>query len=302
MFKLICGLGNSDIENIKALVKLYAKAGAWMFDVSPFALAALNEAIKEENLNPLDFKYCVSIPVEGDIHGKKAKILPNKCKKCSKCVKKCPQNAIKDFVVDENRCIGCSICKKVCSHGAVKLFDKTDYFNELKNILKSNLKLDCIELHASIGDKNQILKKLKKICKKFKGEISLCISRKYFSTQEALSIIKKAQEIAKDNSTFYIQADGNSMNGANAQLTSTIECAAFALALKEGGIDEKTIILSGGVNEYTKKLCRELSLSPLAIAFGTYARKSVLNTKPHEAQQVAKRLVENTLEVDNEYS
>ena len=98
MFKLICGLGNLDIENIKALVKLYAKAGAWMFDVSPFALWALNEAIAEENLNPDNFKYCVSIPLEGDVHGKKAKILSNKCKKCSKCAKKCPQGAISNFM------------------------------------------------------------------------------------------------------------------------------------------------------------------------------------------------------------
>ena len=293
MFKLICGLGNSDIENIKALVKLYAKAGAWMFDVSPFALGALNEAIEEIGLDKANFKYCVSIPVEGDIHGKKAKILPDKCKKCGKCTKKCPQSAICGFVVNENKCIGCGICKKVCSHGAIKLFDKTDYYDEFKRLLKTNLKLDCVELHASVGDKKLVLKKLKKICKKFKGEISLCISRKHFSALDALEIINQAKEIAKDNAAFYIQADGNSMNGANAQLSSTLECAAFACALKEAGIDEKILILSGGVNEYTKKLCNELSLSPLAIAFGTYARKAVLNLEQKEALEVAKRLVDN---------
>ena len=80
MFKLICGLGNCDIENVKALVKLYAKAGAHIFDVSPYALKALNDAITEEGLNPRDFKFCISLPVEGDAHGKKAKILPKKCK------------------------------------------------------------------------------------------------------------------------------------------------------------------------------------------------------------------------------
>ncbi len=296
MFKLICGLGNSDTENIKALVKLYAKAGAWMFDVSPFALHALNEAIKEVNLNPSDYKFCVSIPIEGDIHGRKAKILHNKCFKCGKCIKKCPQNAINYFEISADKCIGCGICKKVCSNGAIKMFDKTDYFDELKRKLKTDLKLDCVELHASVGSKNLVLKKLKKICKKYKGEISLCISRKYFSTQDALEIIDKATEITKYNKAFYIQADGNSMNGANTELTSTIECAAFALALKEAGVDEKKIILSGGVNEYTPKLCKELSLSPLAIAFGTYARKAVANHDHQKAFNIAKNLVNCTLE------
>ena len=291
MFKLICGLGNLDIENIKALVKLYAKAGAWMFDVSPFALWALNEAIAEENLNPDNFKYCVSIPLEGDVHGKKAKILSNKCKKCSKCAKKCPQGAISNFIVDEKKCIGCGICKKVCSCSAVKMHDKTDYFDKLNEILKSDLKLDCVELHASVGDKKHILKKLKKISKKFKGDISLCISRKYFSLNQATQLISEAKEIVSDNSAFYIQADGNSMNGANKELSSTIECVAFALALKESGVDENTIILSGGTNEYTKKLCDELSLKPLSIAFGTYARKNVCNLDDNAALEFAKKLV-----------
>ena len=298
MFKLICGLGNTDIKNIKALVKLYARAGAWMFDVSPFVLGVLNEAINEENLNPYDYKYCISVPVEGDAHGKKAKIITEKCKKCLKCTKMCPQNAIRDFVVDKNKCIGCAICKKNCPCGAIKLFDKTDYFDELNKILRSDLKLDCIELHASVGSKKKILCRLKKICKKFKGDISLCISRKYFSTQEAVLIIKKAQEIAKDNTNFYVQADGNSMNGANEKLISTLECVAFALALRENGIDQSKIILSGGVNEFTKKLCNELLFSPLAIAFGTYARKLVLNLGHNDALRVAKRLVENANEIN----
>ena len=299
MFKLICGLGNSDLENIKALVKLYAKAGAWMFDVSPFALGVLNEAIIEENLNPNDYKYCISIPIQGDIHVKKAKILQQKCKKCAKCIIKCPQNAIVDFTVNENKCIGCGICRRFCSFDAIKFYDKTDYYEQFKKNIKSNLKLDCVELHACISDKNLVLKKIKKLCKKFKGEISLCVSRKYFSTQDVLYIIKKAEEITKENKAFYIQADGNSMNGANKELSSTIECVAFALALKNLGINEKRIILSGGTNEYTRKLCDKLSINPLAVAFGTYARKSVSDLDKTDAFNFAKKLVKNASGAEN---
>ena len=296
MFKLIFGLGNLDIENVKALAKLYAEAGAWMFVVSPFMLNTLNESIIECGLNPDDFKFCVSNPLEADKHGKKAKIIENKCKKCSKCEKSCPQNAIINFVCDENKCIGCSKCKKVCPHNAIELYDKKDYFEAFKEILKAPCKIDCVELHASVPHKSRILKKLKKICKKYKGAISLCISRKVFSLNDSLLLIQKAREIAKDNADFFVQADGNSMNCANSQPVSTLECVAFAAALKDSGFDEKKIILSGGVNEFTKDLCHKFSLHPKALAFGTYARKSVQNLSYDEALRSAKNLVLNACE------
>lgn len=116
MFKLICALGNSDIVNVKALVKLYAKAGAWMFDVSPYALEALNEAIVDEGLNPDNFKYCISIPVQGDMHSYKAAIDSKKCKICKKCHKYCPQDAICAPNIDEKKMYRlCSMCKKMLS-------------------------------------------------------------------------------------------------------------------------------------------------------------------------------------------
>lgn len=300
MFKLIFGLGNLNKENIKALAEIYAQAGAWMFDVSPFMLPCLLQTIEQINLDINSCKFCVSVPVEGDSHGKKAKIIQDKCKKCYKCQNSCPQNAIKDLVVDEAKCIGCEVCKKKCSHGAIKIFDKTDYFDALKNILKQDLKIDCIELHASVENRQKILKKLKKICKKYKGAISLCISRKYFSTNDAWELIKAAQEIAKDNSDFFVQADGNSMNAANSSVVSSLESVTFALALKDLGFNEKKIILSGGVNENTKELCEKFSLSPLALAFGTYARKAVENLDFDSAVDVAKRLVKNANEACGE--
>ncbi len=296
MFKLILGLGNCDIQNIKALVKLYAKAGAWMFDVSPKMLPVLSQAILKENLDLDNYKFCVSIPVEGDIHGKKAYIDLKKCKKCKKCVKACPQGAIEDFVVNSTKCIGCSICKKKCSHNAVKLSDDTSYYKEFKEVLKQGIKLDCVELHASVDDEKKILGLLKKISKKYKGAISLCISRKHFSNLAAISLIKKAQKILQDNLDFYVQADGKSMNGADKELSSTLECVAFALSLKDLGFDEKKIILSGGVNEYTKNLCEKLSLSPLAFGFGTYARNKVKNLDEPQALEVALKLVKDVSE------
>lgn len=291
MFKLICGLGNSNIENVKALVKLYAKAGAWMFDVSPFMLPYLNSAIAEVGLNLSDFKSCISIPIEGDIHGRKAKIDQKKCVLCKKCTSNCPQNAIKPPFIEENSCIGCGICKKTCKKNAIKFYDVCDYFGEFKKIIKNGEKLDCVELHASIADKKKSLKMLKKICKIFKGEISLCISRKIFSTNEAFDLILRAKEIAKENKAFYVQADGNSMNGASSDFASSVETVAFALNLKNLGFPEKKIILSGGTNEHTPKLSCLCGLSPLAFGYGTYARKIISNLDENEALNVAKKIV-----------
>ena len=300
MFKLIFGLGNSDIKNIEALAKLYAQAGAWMFDVSPFMLPVLHNALIGSSFNPDDFKYCVSVPVEGDVHGKKAKILTQKCKKCLKCQKACPQGAICNLIVDEKKCIGCGICKKKCSHGAIKLYDKTDYFKELKKLIKNNEKIDCIELHSSVANRKEVLKLLSKITKRYKGAISLCISRKNYSTDEAFKLINQAKEILKDNSDFFVQADGKSMNGGSCDFSSSLESVAFALALKDLGIDEKKIILSGGINAHTKDLCAKFSISPLALAFGTYARKSVQDKNPDEAFKIASELVKNACEACGE--
>ena len=51
-------------------------------------------------------------------------ILPDKCKGCSLCAKKCPVNAItgelkKPFKIDASKCIKCGACKAACKFGAV---------------------------------------------------------------------------------------------------------------------------------------------------------------------------------------
>ena len=90
------------------------------------------------------------------------------------------------------------------------------------------------------------------------------------------------------------------MNGGSCDFSSSLESVAFALALKDLGIDEKKIILSGGINAHTKDLCAKFSISPLALAFGTYARKSVQDKNPDEAFKIASELVKNACEACGE--
>lgn len=45
-----------------------------------------------------------------------------KCKACSACAKKCPENAItvdKKAKIDKDKCIGCASCMAICPHGAI---------------------------------------------------------------------------------------------------------------------------------------------------------------------------------------
>ena len=51
-------------------------------------------------------------------------ILPDACKQCSLCVKKCPVGAItgergKGFVIDKDKCIKCGACEGTCKFKAI---------------------------------------------------------------------------------------------------------------------------------------------------------------------------------------
>jgi len=52
-------------------------------------------------------------------------IMPDKCKGCSLCSKKCPVGAIsgeikKPFVIDQNKCIKCGVCMDTCKFAAIE--------------------------------------------------------------------------------------------------------------------------------------------------------------------------------------
>jgi len=52
-------------------------------------------------------------------------IIPDKCKGCSLCSKKCPVGAIsgevkKPFVIDQSKCIKCGVCMDTCKFAAIE--------------------------------------------------------------------------------------------------------------------------------------------------------------------------------------
>ena len=74
-FKLVCGAGNEDAEEVEKLVTIYSKAGCNFFDVC--AKSEIVDAAKKGLLNSgiTEERYiCVSVGIEGDPHITKANI------------------------------------------------------------------------------------------------------------------------------------------------------------------------------------------------------------------------------------
>lgn len=307
-FKLICGAGNENLQEVERLVALYAKAGCHFFDfaASEEVLAAaqrgLDFAIPKNGQNgeQKDYHFCVSVGTKNDVHFKKAKINPDKCKRCEQCIKNCPQNAINIyFKVIEKNCIGCLKCKSVCKHDAIEIYSKNNLI-DLSTYQPFNL--SCIELH--ISDIEQATSMWDDLCNEFYPMLSICIGRKHFSDGLIAELLKRLVTKRPPYSVI-IQADGNPMTGGEDDFETTLPAIEMGEFIKSLNLPVY-LILSGGTNSKTVQLCKEKGLDVNGIAFGSYARKIVreyierddflTNTAIfNEAVKVAKNLVDKSM-------
>lgn len=291
-FKLVLGLGNCSFSDIENLCRVYALAGADIFDLSPNikSLKSAQTGIKKAGLNPYDFKYCISFGVKGDSHIQKASINTNKCKRCYKCVSKCPQNAIimgeNGYpTVDSEKCIGCRRCEKSC-------IDFYDNEIDIKNTAREfkGEKLDMVELHISSYDKKSILKKWEEILESFDCQKSICLDRSKYGNQKLLKLITKLDKMNSDKTI--IQADGVPMSGAQSP-ASTLQAIAHAQIYQKLNLP---IFISGGTNAFTREFADEFGINYNGITVGSYAReivKDAIKCSDFElAVKIAKNLVE----------
>jgi len=165
LFKLVCGAGNEDAEQVKKLAFVYTLAGAKCFDVSANievvqkAAIGIQEAFsyskkldKQIEIRPF---INVSIGMRGDPHVRKAKIT-EQCTQCKACISKCPTDAIDDdLVIETANCIGCGNCESACKHGAVKFFHAEKNLKGLLEECRQN-GAEQIELHAAVPDSDSI--------------------------------------------------------------------------------------------------------------------------------------------------
>lgn len=289
-FKLVCGAGNENEEEVYNLVKLYAQAGCKFFDLcakEEIVLAA-KRALKDCGVE--DAYICVSVGIKNDPHVSKAMIDTEKCVQCGKCQEICPQRAIRYCKVKERDCIGCGRCLKVCHKGAISFYSKE---KELKDVLPPiiNLGVDCIEFHAMGLDEAEIDEKWAYINSIYSGMLSICTGRGKLGDEQMVARIKKMVEGRAPYSTI-IQADGFPMSGGQDDYKTTLQTVAACEIVQNAKLPVY-LFLSGGTNSKTAELAKMCGISYNGIAIGSFARKIIKNTDNQLG--IAENLIKSTL-------
>lgn len=271
-FKLVCGAGNENEEEVYNLVKLYAQAGCKFFDLcakEEIVLAA-KRALRDCGIQ--DVCICVSVGIKNDPHVSKARIDSGKCVQCGKCQEICPQKAINYCKVKERNCIGCGRCTKVCNKGAISFYSKE---KDLREVLPPILELgiDCIEFHAMGLDEVEITEKWAYINSIYTGMLSICTGRGKLGDEQMIARIKR---MIKERPPFttIIQADGFPMSGGKDDYKTTLQAVASAEIVQNAKLPVY-LMLSGGTNFKTAELAKMCGINYNGIAIGSFARKIV---------------------------
>jgi len=310
-FKLVCGAGNEDIEEVEKLVALYAKAGANYFDLSarPEVVEAAYNGL--QRVIPLDkqkdYYFNVSVGIKGDPHASKAFITQELCTACGICKSVCIQQSVNQeddtFVINNKRCIGCGTCVKNCPVSAIRLFSENKKLDEvLPPLIK--LGIDSIELHVVSDDTAKIYEQWDIINRLFDGVLSICTDRSHTGDIELLNRLNRMLKFRKEYSTI-IQADGAPMSGCDDENSTTLQAIATAQIVERAKLPV-FLILSGGTNSKTTELAKVFDVKANGIAIGSYGRmivrkyiersdffenESIFN----EALKIASNLVEKSL-------
>lgn len=291
-FKLICGAGNENLDEVENLVALYSKAGCHFFDLSAneevlkAAQKGLDFSIPKEEQK--DYHLCISIGTKNDKHVLKAVTKAGRqegkrasCLNCEQCIKICPQKALTKARRQEDKragieiidkyCIGCGKCVEICPQNLIELTK-----NSKKTCLPALLPscpLSCVELHASDTDEQEVDEIWDYLSKNFDGMLSLCLSREKLSNEQILNRIKRLIKDRKPYSTI-IQADGSPMSGGQDDFKTTLPAVAMAEIISNANLPVY-VLLSGGTNSKTAELAKLCGVDFNGIAVGSYARKIV---------------------------
>lgn len=278
-FKLVCGAGNEDVEEVEKLVALYAKAGARYFDLSAkpevvdAAYRGLRRVVPEEEVK--NYYFNVSVGIKGDPHVSKADIDTEKCIACGNCFGACEQEAIiseNGYSVNRVRCIGCGKCRSNCPQEAITMLSENKDLNEvLPPLVKKGL--SSIELHVVSDDLDKIYEQWKAVTENFDGVLSICTDRSHASDVELKRRIETMIAGRKPWSTI-IQADGAPMSGSDDNYSTTLQAVATAQIVQRLDLPV-FILLSGGTNSKTTELAQMCDVKAQGIAIGSYGRKLV---------------------------
>ncbi len=324
-FKLVCGAGNENADEVYKLALVYTLAGANAFDVSaqPEIVEACVAGI--DRASEMAERFDVTIPIrpfikisvgmKGDHHVRKA-IISDACVSCNLCIPVCPTDAIPaELKVIRELCIGCGNCEAVCPP-KISAIQYEHNERQLTEILPECLAAGAenIELHAAVPDDETIMKELEIVAAAQPDNfISLCLDRYHLSNVHLVERIKQAFEIAGER--LIIQADGIPMSGGNDDFNTTLQAIAIAdiinkeLLTKDKRYKNIPILLSGGTNSFTGELAQQCTVPFHGVSIGTHGRKIVkeLISEPdiemnHElisaAIKITRDLIEKNLNYD----
>ena len=320
-FKLVCGAGNEDKDEVEYLTYVYTLAGCAGFDVSasPEVVKSAKKGINAALMKAHELKIkipfmpfvTVSVGMPGDHHVRKA-VITNDCVSCNLCIPTCPTDAIpSNLIIIPELCIGCGNCEAACppAANAIKYNHNS---KELLSILPKCVEAgaESIELHAGVPDDESTMNEWKVVSDSVpNGMISMCLDRKHLSNEMLIERIKLARNIADDR--LIIQADGIPMSGGTDDFNTTLQAVSIAdfinkeIKQKEKIFSKLPVLISGGTNSLTGDLARKCAVPFNGITIGTHARKIItkFESKPHEmsdenlhiALSNAKKLINNNL-------
>lgn len=294
-FKLVCGAGNEDADEVEKLVTIYSKAGAPFFDVcaKPEIVDAAKRGLERAGIKK-DRYLCVSVGIDGDPHITKANIDKEKCIKCANCKTICPQDAIsEDFEVKKERCLGCTQCAKACPKNAISMVSQLqDYKEVLPKLIEKGI--DCIEFHAISEDEADVDDKWQQINDRFDGMLCISIDRSELGDRKLKERVQRMLAKRKPYTTI-IQADGVAMSGNNDEYGTTLQAVATAQLFQNANMPAY-IMMSGGTNTKSTELTKLCGVKPNCLAVGSFARKIIkkylLMTDLYENEQAMKETVQ----------
>ena len=206
-FKLVCGAGNEDKNEVEYLAYIYTLAGCSGFDVSasPEIVKSAKKGINAALLKAYELKIdipftpfiTVSVGMPGDHHVRKA-VITNDCVGCNLCIPTCPTDAIpSNLVIIPELCIGCGNCEAACppAANAIKYNHNS---KELSSLLPKCVEAgaESIELHAGVPDDESTIEEWKVVSDSVpNGMISMCLDRKHLSNEMLIERIKLAKKL-----------------------------------------------------------------------------------------------------------
>lgn len=307
-FKLVCGAGNEDADEVEKLVTVYSKAGCPFFDVcaKPEIVDAAKRGLKRAGIEK-DRYICVSVGIDGDPHITKAVINSDKCVSCGKCKAVCPHDAIQinnGYAVKKERCLGCGQCVKECPQRAISVISQLqDYKEILPKLIEKGI--DCIEFHAISEDEADVDDKWQQINERFDGMLCISLDRSELGDRKLKERVQRMLNKRQPYTTI-IQADGVAMSGNNDEFGTTLQSVATAQLFQNAAFPAY-IMMSGGTNTKSTELAHLCGVKPHCLAVGSYARKIIkeyllkddllTNSELMEqAVKIAKSLVDISLE------